>query len=165
MNSFVDDERFNFIARSDKDFILAFDSQMGRLGYGYGDQIGSGYCWGRYMLIYTRQGVKSKQVYARIYIREECIVLRLFLNDIDRHRKFLENAPGFIKDVFTGPHGACQHCHNEKEGKCKYRKTYTLDNRLIEKCNGLTFEFHDPDLEKLPDYLNLFTEFYPARSR
>jgi hypothetical protein len=61
--------------------------------------------------------------------------------------------------VFTGEHASCQHCHNDKDGVRRFRKTYTLENRLIEKCNGITFEFHEPDLNKLADYLALFNEF------
>jgi len=34
---------------------------------------------------------------------------------------------------------------------------------MIEKCNGVTFEFRDPCVEKLKDYIDLFTEFYPAK--
>jgi len=36
---------------------------------------------------------------------------------------------------------------------------YTLDHRLFEKCNGVTFEFHHPDLQKLPDNLRLLISF------
>ena len=32
---------------------------------------------------------------------------------------------------------------------------------MIEKCNGITFEFHQPNVDKLKDYLQLFKEFYP----
>lgn len=163
MENFLQEARFDFIAMEDKQFILAFDEAMSQLGYGYGGQIGSGYCWGRYMLIYTKTGAKSKKVYARIYIRDREIALRLFLNDIDRHRSYLEKAPAHIKTVFTRPHGDCQHCHNEKDGTCRFRKTYTLDGRLIEKCNGITFEFCRPTLQQLPDYLNLFLTFYPGK--
>lgn len=163
MHDFLQDEKFNCITDDHKAFIYAFDDEMDRLGYTFGGNIGSGYCWGKYMLIYTRAGVKSKQVVARIYIRENSLVLRLFLNGVDQHRGFIEGAPVFIKEVFTGDHGRCQHCHNEKDGKCRFRKSYTVDGVLIEKCNGFTFEFHEPTLEKLPQYLALFTEFFPAR--
>ena len=45
----------------------------------FGGKIGSGYCWGKYMVIYRKSGVKSENVYARIYMRDADIVLRLFL--------------------------------------------------------------------------------------
>ena len=163
MNELLREARFDFIANDNKGFILAFHDEMTRLGYDFGDKIGSGYCWGRYMIIYTKSGGKSKKVFARLYIREESIVLRLFFSAIDKHRDYIENAPSHIKEVFVGDHGNCKHCHNDKDGVCKFRKTYTLENRLIEKCNGLTFEFYDPSLQRLVDYMGLFTEFYPKK--
>lgn len=160
----LSEPRFDFISTPNKTFIQAFDDEMTRLGYTFGDKIGSGYCWGKYMLIYRKSGVKSEQVYARIYLRDESIVLRLFLNDIDKHRAFIEHAPAYIKEVFTGDQATCQHDHNEDaDGNCRFRKSYTIDGRFIEKCNGITFEFHQPSLDKLPDYLALFTEFFPIR--
>lgn len=163
MKSILQEPRFDFLSRRDKGFISSFDEEMNRLKYDFGGAIGSGYCWGRYMIIYTRAGVKSKKVYARIYIREDAIVLRMFFSDINLQREYIEQAPAHIKQVFTGSHGDCQYCHNEKDGSCRFRKTYTIDGRLIDKCNGIVFEFHDLEMEKLPDYLGLFTQFYPAR--
>lgn len=165
MMNILNEPRFDFISTIDKGFIAAFDDEMQKLGYGFGDTIGSGYCWGKYMLIYRKSGVKSDKVYARIYIRESTIVLRLFLNAIDKHRDYVENAPAHIKEVFVGEHGDCQHCHNEKGGTCHFRKTYTIEDRFIEKCSGITFEFHHPSLDRLPDYLTLFTEFFPNKRR
>lgn len=160
---FLNDPRLNFLPSVDRSFVFQFDNEMRELGYDHGDEIGSGYCWGKYMLIFRRTGVKSRQVYARVYLRESGAVLRLFLNNIDRHRAFLENAPAHIQEPFTGAHGDCQHCHNEKDGRCRFRKTYTLFDRQIEKCNGVVFEFQNPCVEKLGDYVDLFTEFYPVR--
>lgn len=155
------EERFNIISEENKAFILAFDNEISKLGYGFSGNIGTGFCWGKYMIIYSKIGVKSKKVAARIYIRENSIILRLFLNQIDKHREYIENTRSFIKEVFTGEHGNCHHCHNDKGGACKFRKTYTLENNYIEKCNGITFEFWGPNLEKLPDYMSLLKEFYP----
>ncbi len=163
MEDFLQESRFEFISREDKAFILAFNDEMNRLGYDFGGKIGSGYCWGKYMLIYTKTGVKSKRVYARIYIRELDIVLRLFLNDIDSHRSFIEHAPQYVKEVFTGQAADCKHDRQEEDGGCRFRKSYTLEDRYIEKCNGITFEFHQPTLEKLKDYLELFSEFFPNK--
>src|SRR5512146_962452 len=98
LHEILSEEKFNFISSNNKAFIFAFDGEMARLGYDFGEKIGSGYCWGKYMLIYTKTGVKSKNVYARIYIREASIVLRLFLNGIDKHRVYIENAPACIKE-------------------------------------------------------------------
>ena len=163
MKDILNEERFGFVSSQDMSFIRAFDNEMTKLGYGFGGKIGSGYCWGKYMLIYTRVEVKSKKVFARIYMCEKSIVLRLFLNDIDKHRSYIENAASHIKEVFVGDAADCEHCHNERDGLCRFRKTYTIDDRLIEKCNGKTFEFHHPNLHRLPDYLSLFTEFYPKK--
>jgi hypothetical protein len=115
------------------------------------------------MIIYSKLGVKSKQVAARIYIREKSIVLRLFLNKLDKHREYIENAPVYIKSVFTGEHADCKHCHNDKNDVCRFRKTYMLDNKYYKKCNGITFEFWEPDVEKLHGYIGLLKEFYPDR--
>ncbi len=165
MKDLLREERFDLITNNDKEFIVSFNNEMTLLGYGFDNKIGSGYCWGKYMIIYTKSKVKSKKVFARIYIRDERIVLRLFLNAIDNHREYVENTPSHIKEVFVGDHGNCQHCHNDKDGVCRFRKTYTLDDRLIEKCNGITFEFHNPSIQKIPDYISLFTEFYPNKKR
>ena len=165
MKSLLSDERFSFMSEKDKDFILSFDNEIRKLGYDSGPDIGSGYCWGKYMIIYSRSGVKNRKVVARIYIREKNIVLRLFLNKIDDHRKFIEDTPAFIKEVFTGDYGRCKHCHNQKGDNCKFRKTYTLDNQLIEMCNRITFEFGEPTLEKLSDYMSFLSEFYQRKNR
>ena len=115
------------------------------------------------MLIYRKTNVKTTTVYARIYIREKSVVLRMFLNAIDKHRQFIENEPAYIKEVFAGNYGNCKHCHNEKDGWCQFRKVYTLDGEYIEKCNGYTFEFHEPTVQRTPDYITLFTEFFPYK--
>lgn len=161
----LDEDRFESVSRKDKAFIVAFDGEMKRLGYDFGGVIGSGFCWGHYMVIYRKVGVKSKKVYARIYLRDNDIVLRLFLSKVDRHRAFIEGAPAHIKQVFAGPSGDCNHCDNEKEGQCKFRKDYTLEDRRIEKCNGVTFRFEKPRIGRMVDYIDLFTEFYPDRKR
>lgn len=163
MENTLSEERFSFLSADNKAFILAFDKEIAKLGYGFGGNIGDGYCWGRYMIIYSKLGVKSKKVAARIYIREKNIVLRLFLNGLEKHREYMEDSPAYIKDIFIGEHADCKHCHNDKDGKCKFRKTYTLDNKYYEKCNGITFEFPEPDLDKLPGYIGLLKEFYPGR--
>lgn len=162
MKNLMTEERFNLISEENKEFILAFDDEISKLGYSFGGNIGSGYCWGKYMIIYSKTEAKSKKVIARIYIRDEGIVLRLFFNQIDRHREYIEKAPSFIKDVFTGEHGNCHFCEHKRE-KCSFRKTYTINNQKIDKCSGITFEFWEPTVERLPDYINLLKEFYSQR--
>ena len=159
----LNEERFNIISEPDKSFIIAFSREIEGLGYDFGGIIGWGACWGPYMVIYSKVGVKSKQVAARIFIRENRIVLRLFLNNIDKHTSYIENAPEHIKTVFVGTHGNCR-CNPQKEN-CKMRKTYILDGKTIEKCSGVVFEFHQPTMAKLPDYMGLLREFYPDGDR
>jgi hypothetical protein len=113
------------------------------------------------MIIYSKTGVKTKSVAARIFIRESGILLRLFFNNIDKHRNYIENTPEHIKEVFVGNYGDCS-C-NPKKDNCRMRKTYTIDERLTEKCSGVVFEFNNATIEKLPDYVNLFKEFYPPK--
>lgn len=165
MQAVLSENRFNFLSAENKSFILEFDREISDIGYNFGGSIGDGYCWGKYMIIYSKTGMKSKQVAARIYMRESGIILRLFLNKIDKHRAYIENSKSFIKEVFTGRHADCKHCHNDKGGVCKFRKEYTIDDRHYEKCNGITFEFSDPNLEKLPDYIDLLNEFYRVKKR
>lgn len=155
------EERFSIISEADKTFILAFSKEIAELGYDFGGNIGWGACWGRYMIIYSKVGVKSKQVAARVFIRDDHIVLRLFFNNIDKHIGYIENAPEHIKSMFAGTHGDCS-CNPQKEN-CRMRKTYTMDGKRIEKCSGVVFEFHQPDLAKLPDYMGLLREFYGAK--
>ncbi len=52
---------------------------------------------------------------------------------------------------------------DKQDGICKFRKTYTLEGREISKCNGLTFEFWEPDMAKLPNYIELLRTFFPGR--
>jgi hypothetical protein len=163
LDELLNEERFNYVSIANKAFILAFNYEMSSLGYDFGGKIGSGYCWGNHMVIYTKSGVKSKNVFARIYMRDTDIVLRMFFSNIDKHRNYIEKAPAYIKEVFTGDHARCNHDRDDGDGKCKFRKSYTIDGQLIEKCNGITFEFHEPDTDKLNDYIALFREFYPPK--
>ena len=161
MENLLSEERFNIISKADKNFILGFDKAITELGYDFGGAIGDGYCWGKYMIIYSKTGVKNKKVIARIFIRESEIVLRLFFNDVDKHREYIESAPEYIKNVFINNHGNCS-CNPQKEN-CRMRKTYTIDDKQIEKCSGVVFEFWNPTAKKLADYINLLAEFYPVK--
>lgn len=161
MEEIMLENRFKIISDSDKAFINSFDKEIQKLGYDFGGGIGDGYCWGKHMIIYAKIGVKNKNVVARIFIRENGIVLRLYFNNIDKHRAYIENAPAHIKGVFTGNHGNCS-CNPKKEN-CRTRKTYIIDDIPIEKCSGVVFEFYNPTTEKLPDYINLLKEFYPVK--
>ncbi len=161
------DEEYGFINKTDKDFIVAFDDEMSRLGYTSNGKIGNGFCWGKYMIIYTRSGVKSQKSYARIYIQENGTShLRMYFSDVDKHAQTIEDAPDYIQKAFTGGFGACKHCHNMKEdGTCSHRKVYTVNATTYEICDGFAFYFLKPDTNRIPEYLKLFTAFYPERKR
>ena len=160
----LQESRFDFVNADDKAFVIAFDAAMLERGWGL-ETNGhyKGYMWGRYMLIYHKLGVKAKKVPARIYLRENGIALRLFFSSVDKCRTHIENSPLHIKGMFTGTHGNCGHCGIERDGSCKHRKTYTIDNNSYEKCDGEVFEFWQPNLEKLSDYLALLDEFYSPK--
>ena len=161
MEELLSERRFDISSKQDKTLIIVFTARIGELGYDFGGSIGGGYVWGKYMIIYTKTGVKSKKVVARIYIRDNGIVLRLFFDKIDKHSAYIQNAPEQIRGVFVGDHGNCS-CNPKKEN-CRMRKTYTIDGKPIEKCSGVVFEFWDPTMEKLPDYMSLLIEFYPMK--
>jgi len=161
MKELMSEERFNIISKADKTFIISFDEEIRKLGYDSGGGIGEGYVWAKYMIVYSKTGAKNKKVIARFYIAENKIVLRLFFNDVDKHKTYIENVPDHIKDVFTNNHGNCS-CNPQKEN-CRMRKTYTIDDKQIEKCSGVVFEFWNPTVEKLTDYVKLLAEFYPVK--
>ena len=162
MNEILQEERFNMISESDKAFIMTFDDEMGKLGYDYGGNITWGTYWGKFMIAYSKTNVKNKKVIARIFIKDDEIVLKLILTNVDKHIIYIENAAAHIKNVFVDEQGACG-CNPKKEG-CRIRKTYTIDGRLIEKCSEHVFWFYQPTMKKLSDYMNLLAEFYQPKN-
>jgi hypothetical protein len=170
MEKLLKEDRFNFVSNENKKFINEFTKEMNSFGYNFGGEIGNGFCWGNYMVIYSKTGIKNKKVIARIYIRDNCVivwggkeynyknslVLRLFFADIDKHSAYLENAPIHIKDAFIDENGICNHCREN----CHFRKSYTLDGKKIEKCGGSVFEYNNPKTKDIKDYMNILKEFY-----
>ncbi len=166
MRDLLEDAAFRFIRSEHKNFIVAFDDEMNRLGYTSGGTIGNGYCRGRKMIIYTKAGVKSKKSYARLYLRENALILRMYFSNVDKQRQAIEEAPGYIQHAFTGDYGSCGHCHNMKEdGSCSHRKSYTIHGKGYEMCDGFAFWFFEPDLARLLEYIRLFLAFYPQKKR
>lgn len=166
MKNLLKDEAYRFVSSKDKEFITVFDAEMNRLGYTCSQTIGDGYCWGRNMIIYTKAGVKSKKSYARIYLRENDLILRMYFSNVDKQRQAIEQAPDYVQQAFTGDYGACGHCHNMKEdGSCSHRKSYTIHSKRYELCDGFAFWFYSPDLLKIPEYIKLFLAFYPEKKR
>ncbi len=45
MNDLLRSEEYDFVNSKDKQFIVAFDSEMLKLGYTCNQAIGEGYCW------------------------------------------------------------------------------------------------------------------------
>jgi hypothetical protein len=154
------DKSFDYISPENREFICAFDKEMEKRGYGAGNIIVDGICWGRNMLIYSRVGAKSPGVAARIYMKGDGISLRMFLNNVTSHSGYIANSPEIIKGVFTGKYGTCKHC---KGDNCKFRKDYKIEGVKYEKCNGVTFKFYKPTLEGLSEYVGLFDEFFALK--
>jgi hypothetical protein len=173
MDKLLKEDRFSFVSNENKKFISEFTKEMNLFGYDFGGEIGNGFCWGNYMVIYSKTGIKNKKVIARIYIRDKCVitwggkeynydnslVLRLFLTDIDRHSEYVENAPSHIKSSFIDDNGICHHCREN----CRMRKKYTMGGKMIEKCGGSVFEYHDPKTNDIKDYMNILKEFYGGK--
>ena len=149
------------IKEPEKAFIIAFDKAINELGYDFGNAIGSGNVWSLLMIVYGKIDTKSRLCSARIYMQENGeITLRLFLAKIDAHRQYIENAPLHVKDAFIFAHGDCKECNIN----CS-PKIYTIDGKLMRKCNHDTFYFNMPTLEKLPGYMGLLSKFYPIKKQ
>ena len=101
MINLLKDEAYSFVSSEDKEFIVAFDAEMNRLGYTCNQTIGDGYCWGRNMIIYTKAGVKSKKSYARIYMRDNDIILRMYFSNVDKQRQCLQAPRSLVKACKT----------------------------------------------------------------
>ena len=156
--------RFDFVDAKDKAFIVSFNEAMLHHGWEL-EENGhyKGYMWGRMMLIYCKANIKAKKVAARLYLRDDGAILRMFFSKIDRHRAYIENAPSHIKEAFVNEHGNCGHCGNEQDGACRHRKEYMINGKQYEKCDGCVFEFCNPTVEKCQEYIKLLEEFYPIK--
>jgi hypothetical protein len=173
MRKLLKEDQFGFISNENKEFINKFTEEMDLFGYDFGGEIGNGFCWGNYMIIYSQKNVKTKKVIARIYIRDDGVivwggkenkfknglVLRLFLTNIDKHRLYIENTPSHIKMPFINDQAICVHDRED----CRFRKIYTLDGKKIEKCGGSVFEYNDPKKEYIKDYMDILKEFYDKK--
>jgi len=170
ISKILNEERFNFVDEMNKQFIISFTEKMNEIEYDFGGTIGDGYCWGHFMVIYSRK----KKVIARFFIRNEgmriwgnkehhwdnCIVLRLFFSNINKHIKYIETAPEHIKTTFTNDQYNCTHCSD----KCHNRKKYTIGGKQCEKC-GYVFTFKNPNISEIDDYIGILKEFYAVKSK
>jgi hypothetical protein len=152
------EDRFGFISKLDKAFIIAFDKALNEVGYDFGGTI-----YGNrdiMAIVYGKTDTKTRPCPARIHIDNDGnICLRLYLHKVDDHRQYIENAPIRIKEIFTNDIGNCCGC-NLKDGKCKCTKTYTVGGRLFNKCY---FNIANTAVENIPDYIDLLSEFYPMK--
>lgn len=168
MQNQLNDKKYDLVSSGDKTFILAFDNAMKKIGY-ESDGIKPYACWGKYVIAYSKAGNKTKKYIARFYFRDDCILFRLYFTKLDKHRESLENAPAFIKSVFTSEAGQCSHCSNnckDENGNCSHRKTYTVDGITYEKCDGLVFIFPNHEVDSIPQYMKLIETFHlPKKAR
>ena len=154
------EDRFNIISTPDKAFIIAFDKALNEVGYDFGGTIVGNK--DVMVIVYGKTGTKTRPRPACIYIENDGnICLKLYLHKVDNHRKYIENAPVHIRELFTNDIGKCNAC-NFKDGKCKYNctKTYTIGGRLFHKCY---FELTNLAVENIPGYIDLLSEFYPMK--
>lgn len=165
METLLSSPAYDFLNTNHKTFVVAFDAAMADAGY-VNAGIQPYVTFGKFKIEYWNPAPKSKKVVARIYFRDDGIVLRLYFTNIDKHRSYIENAPSYIQDAFTNNHANCKHCDNgfNKNGTCKFRKSYTLHGIPYQKCSGDSFYFTKLDLSCVSGYLQLLATFYPAKA-
>ena len=162
IEQFLTERRFDIISEPDKDFIIAFDKVISEFGYDFGGCVTSGNVWSPMVIIYGKTGTKSRPCAARVYIKDDGIIFRLYLNKVDSHRQYIENAPAHIKEAFSSQTGLCTSCWD----KCPSRPApYTIDGIQIQKCQHHRFYFTAPTIEKMPDYIGLLKEFYASKKK
>lgn len=155
------------LSAEERSFILAFDEAIQHEGY-TSDGIQPYVCWGKYVISYYRKGVKTKRYVARFYLRSDGLLFRMYFSDIDTHAGVIERLPEEIKATFFSEYGRCKHCDsksNKSQGKCMHRKTYSLEGRRLEMCDGLVFLFPNHSVEAVPQYIDLLRLFYPPKKQ
>ncbi len=167
INEQLKSSEYAFINDSQKGFVLAFDEAMCKIGYESGGIVPY-VCLGRYKIEYTKSGNKTKRFVARVYFRDYGIVLRLYFTNIDKHRQYIENAPEYIKTPFINDAGRCKQCDKAgggigNKGTCSFKKTYTINGALYEKCSGENYYFNNLELSAIPQYIELLETFYPNK--
>ena len=166
MDKLLSDEKYTFVHQKDKDFIIVFNDFMVNAGY-ENNGIQPYVVFGKYKIEYFKPGNKTKKYIARIYFRDDKIVLRLYFSNIDKHRDYIEKSPDFIKKPFIDESHRCKkpNCKGMGNDKCRYQKTYTIDGVLYIKCAEQSFCFYKMDAENASRYVELLTTFYPNRKR
>jgi hypothetical protein len=154
-------------SEEERAFILAFDEAIQREGY-TSDGIQPYVCWGKYVISYYRADVKTKRYAARIFLRSDGLLFRMYFSDIDAHADAIEQLPEDIKAAFFSEYGRCKHCDSKAgkvPGRCMHRKTYSLEGKQFEMCDGLVFLFPNHSVEAVQQYIELLRVFYPPKSR
>jgi hypothetical protein len=162
MAKLLAERRCNIISDENKEFIIAFDTAITEFGYDFGGVIRAGHSWdSQLMIVYGKTNTKSRPCPARIHIKDNDILFQIYFTNIDAHRQYIEAAPAYIKEVFTG-YGdkGCTSCRN----KCG-PKEFTIDGHFKSVCRDAPFWFDKPSIERLPDYMGLFAEFYRAKTK
>lgn len=149
--------RYSHITENDKAFIVAFDKRMREYGY----DIGWPFEWLFFRGInYVKTGTKNKPTVADVYVKSNGnIQVKFHLNKVDNYRDYIENAPQHIIKAFIFEGGDCTGCNSNF---CS-GKTYTINGKSMHKCNHRVFFFDNPTLENIPDYMELFSKFYPKK--
>jgi len=178
-------EKFSIVSNADKTLLIALDEEMAKLGYGIYESIDA-WEWSknwfkaRYQINYTITKMKKRKYMAHVFIKDDgsVILLRLLTEKIganshntrqescsfiDPHREYIENAPAHVKELFTKK-SDCNHTHENENGFCWRLDTYTINNVVYEKCVGKGFDFWNPTMEKLPDYMDLLSELKPKKT-
>lgn len=167
MENILSNKDFHYITKNDREFLIEFDKKICALGFER-IEIGDFLRWGNKTIAYIKPKVKAKNYISKIFFDGINIYFRLYFNNIDKHAKYIENAPNHIKEVFTNDVGRCEHCGIggcvKPDGSCSHRKTYIINEVIYEKCDGKVFYFQDFNLDKLNDYISLITTFFPIKN-
>ena len=107
MKVLLENPKYECIDEQNKSFIVAFNDAMIAAGYENND-IQPYIVFGKYKIEYYKSGTKTKKYIARVYIRDDGIILRLYFSDIDKHRDYIEKAPDFIKKPFIDNSHDCK---------------------------------------------------------
>jgi len=159
INDILNDAKFPSITENDKAFIIAFDDAMNGWGYDFGGKYAGKLKFYEAQITYAKTGTKSRTPFARITIQKDHITLRFYFKDIDKHRTYIESASAHIKAAFVFEKGDCISCNP----KYCTGKNYTIDGQTYFKCLHSVGHLNNPAVERLPDYMALLAEFYPAR--
>lgn len=162
----LSDETYEFAVQNDKDFIVAFITLMMAAGY-ENNGIQPYVVFGKCKIEYFRPGNKTNKYVARIYLRDDEIVLRLYFSNIDRHSAYIAQVPDFIRKPFVDGVHKCKkpNCKGIGNGKCRYQKIYTIDGVRYMTCAEQSFCYYGMEAGNASQYVDLLSIFYPQKKR